>query len=1356
MENAETTRLLESEECFRLVLEASPDGFTILHSVRDAVGAIADFSIAYINPIAARGVNRTPEELVGQHLLQLFPECKTSGLFDRYLTVAETGISATFETFYDSKDLTGWFRNAVVKLNDGIAVSLSNITDRKRAEQRRDTQYAIARTLAEAATVAEATPAILQALCENLGWQVGVLWRQDPHHPILRCVNCWQSPTVDLLEFVEATQQMTFAQNVGLPGRVWASRQPIWISELGKDHNFPRTAFASQSGLQSGFGFPIRLGDEILGVIECFSNCIQEPDADLLHTIAAIGSQIGQFMERKRTETALRESQDLFHSFMNHSPIAAFIKDAAGRHLYVNSSVEQLLQRSQDEVVGKTDFELFPLEAAQQWRENDRVVMSSGQVLQTLETIHLEDGEHAYMSFKFPFRNALGEQLLAGVAIDVTDRVQAEVALRDSEAKFQAIVRNLPGMVYRYAPGADGKDTFTYVSSGSLELLELEPETIVQDSASIWSLFHPDDLPSLRESVTVAVENLLPWQWEGRLITPSGQLKWIQGRSRPEQTEHGVMWDGLLLDISDRKQAQQELQQALQTLQTIVAASPLPIIVIQPNLTVQLWNPAAAQVFGWSETEVLGQLLPIVPPEKQEECRLLREAVVRGEVFFGVETYRHKRDGSSVVLSISAAPLYSKSGSQDSGSVDTILLILQDITERQQAEQALRESEEWARLAIQVGRLGGWRLHLDTNLVEMDERMREIWGEPKDTVMVPLPKVIERMHPDDRERVTSAVSDAIAPQSLGTYEIEYRIVWNDGTERWVSANGQVQFEGEGKLRQPIDFFGTAIDITERMRGENERKQAEEALRNSAQRLSVALTAAKLGDWSWDAATDIVTFSEQAAEVFGIPSGPYMTWTQMQTLLHVEDRDRTRLQVERAIAEHSDYDVEYRVIHPDGTQRWVAAKGRAQYDSSGQVLGMLGVVQDITHRKQAEAERERLLVREQVAREEAETANRIKDEFLAVLSHELRSPLNPILGWAKLLRSRKLDEKTVDRALETIERNAALQTQLIGDLLDVSRILQGKLSLNIAPVDLAATITAAMETVRLAAEAKSIQIHTLFDGDIRRIAGDSARLQQVIWNLLSNAVKFTPEGGKVNIQLQYVGSHAQITVSDTGKGISPDFLPYVFDYFRQADSATTRKFGGLGLGLAIVRYLVELHGGTIKVESLGEGQGATFTVWLPLMKQAALVDQNPVNALTDVATTSPLMGWRILLVDDDSDTRDYLTFVLEQAGATVSVATSAAEALQALGRSIPNILLSDIGMPEMDGYTLMRQIRSRPPEQGGEIVAIALTAYAGEMNQQQALSAGFQQHLAKPVEPEILLQTITSLCAANTSRISRTE
>lgn len=427
------------------------------------------------------------------------------------------------------------------------------------------------------------------------------------------------------------------------------------------------------------------------------------------------------------------------------------------------------------------------------------------------------------------------------------------------------------------------------------------------------------------------------------------------------------------------------------------------------------------------------------------------------------------------------------------------------------------------------------------------------------------------------------------------------------------------------------------------------------------------------------------------------------------------------------------------------------------DKQGQVILAIVTLRDVTQQRHAQAELARSLVAEQTAREEAERANRIKDEFLAVLSHELRSPLNPILGWTKLMQSQKFSPERAAQALATIERNAKLQAQLIEDLLDVSRILQGKMVLNISSVNLATTIEAAIETVHLAAEAKNIEIHTALNDNESVVSGDAARLQQIVWNLLTNAVKFTPQGGRVEVRLDHCDRFAQIQVQDTGKGISPDFLPYVFDYFRQEDGATTRKFGGLGLGLALVQHLTEQHGGTVRAESAGEGQGATFTVRLPLQSFPSATDLERFPT----TSTADLHNVNILVVDDEADTRDLMLTILEAQGAQVKVVASATEALTILAQWQPDVLISDIGMPEIDGYMLMRQVRLFEASQrelpsaqpGGRIpaisakrncVAIALTAYAGELDQQQALSAGFQQHLAKPIEPDKLIEAIVNL------------
>ncbi|HYO92350.1 MAG TPA: ATP-binding protein, partial [Pyrinomonadaceae bacterium] len=413
---------------------------------------------------------------------------------------------------------------------------------------------------------------------------------------------------------------------------------------------------------------------------------------------------------------------------------------------------------------------------------------------------------------------------------------------------------------------------------------------------------------------------------------------------------------------------------------------------------------------------------------------------------------------------------------------------------------------------------------------------------------------------------------------------------------------------------------------------------------------------------------------------------------------------------------------------------------------------LSSIVDITERKLAEAERERLLTRERRARREAEEANRLKDEFLATLSHELRTPLTAMLGWTRMLRTRMLDETTSRHALETIERNVRSQTQLIEDLLDVSRIITGKLRLDTRPVELAFVIESAMDSIRPAAEAKEIIVERAIDPTASPVLGDTARLQQVVWTLLSNAVKFTPKGGRVLVSLERSESYASITVKDTGIGISQEFLPYVFDRFRQADSSSTRSHGGLGLGLAIVRHLVELHGGAVEAGSNGEQSGASFTVKLPLMAvnirrdDAAVGSGDGADGHNWAALECPplLKGVRVLVVDDEEDALRLLSTILRQCEAVVETASNAGQAIEALRRTRPDVLVSDIGMPGEDGYGLLERVRAEGDPEVKELPAVALTGYASEEDRARSLAAGFQAHLTKPIDPQSLIAAVARL------------
>ncbi|HEY9881335.1 MAG TPA: response regulator, partial [Leptolyngbyaceae cyanobacterium] len=518
--------------------------------------------------------------------------------------------------------------------------------------------------------------------------------------------------------------------------------------------------------------------------------------------------------------------------------------------------------------------------------------------------------------------------------------------------------------------------------------------------------------------------------------------------------------------------------------------------------------------------------------------------------------------------------------------------------------------------------------------------------------------------------------------------------------RWFSVTVDPIFSKRGTFMGAVYILA---DITGR-------KQAEEALRVSEERFRLLLenvtdyaiffldTHAHVIRWSLGAESIL---GYQEPEILGKPASIIFT---PEDLEHGADKQ----ELETAVTEGRAEDERWHV-RKDGSWFWASGITTPLLDETGHLRGFSKILRDFTERKQAEDERNQLLAREQEARAAAEAANRLKDEFLATLSHELRSPLNAMLGWTRLLNSRKFDEATTVRALQTIERSAKSQAQLVEDLLDVSRIIQGKLRLNTRPVELVSVIEAAIETVRPATEAKEIDLQCVLDPAAGPVAGDSDRLQQVIWNLVSNAIKFTPKGGCVQVRLERVNSHVEITVKDTGKGIDPEFVPYVFERFRQADSSSTRVYSGLGLGLAIVRHLVELHGGTVRAQSEGEDKGATFTVKLPLLPIVVAAppgEHSPCTIGLSMPFDNPpaLKGVRVVIVDDEPDSRDLLVAALEQCEAKVFAFASASEALAAVSQLKPDVLVSDIGMPLEDGYSLIRKVRQLSSEQGGQIPA----------------------------------------------------
>ena len=968
--------------------------------------------------------------------------------------------------------------NAVTFLFLGAVVEERRAAEAIRQEhsQRLAANLAITRILAESPVLQDATVRILETIGETLGWRVGAMWRPDPDGKTLKCLATWHAGNITPTEFINHCKERSFERGEGLPGRIWESRKAMWIPDLMKDENFSRAPLASPAGLRGGFAFPIVSQQEFVGVMEFFSDEIRPPDEALLEMFDGVGQQIGQFMERKRAETALTE-------------------------------------------------------AARQ--------------------------------------------------------------VRESEARYRAVIEALPAAVYT----TDAEGRITMFNEAAVEFSGRTP-TIGSDSWCVtWKLFHPDGTPMPHDECPMAI------------------------------------------------------------------------------------------------------------------------ALKKGEPVRGCEAIAERPDGTRVHFIPYPTLLH-----DSNGNLVGAINMLVDITDRKKIEEALRRNSlELSEFFENASEAIHW-VGADGTILRANQAELQMLGYQTDEY---VGRNIAEFHLD-QEVIADILSRLERGETLENYSAQ--LLRKDGSIREVLINSSPYFEN-GKFVHSRCF---TRDVTEQL-------QIEKTLRHFAAIVETTDDAVVSKDLngiitSWNRAAERL-FGYQAEEVIGKP---------VSILIPAERPDEEPGILARLRrGERIDHYETVRV-RKDGTRFHVSLTVSPIINAEGKIIGASKIARDISDQKRAQEEIAALLASERAARQEAEIANRSKDEFLAVLSHEMRTPLTAMLGWLTILRGHRLDEKTTKHAIETVERNAKAQAQLIEDLVDISRIVGGKLKLDVRPIDILPVIDAAVDVVRPAAEAKQIHLEIHAASSLPPVSADPARLQQVIWNLLSNAVKFTPKGGAINVDVHQVESSAEIVVRDNGIGISKHFLPLVFERFRQAESVATRSHRGMGLGLAIVRHLIELHGGTVTAESEGENKGSVFTIRLPLA--AIKYSEDPLRQLDHYSSgvhDKPLEGVRILLVEDEPDAKELIALVLTGSGAHVEAVDSAVDALERMPLFIPHLLLSDIGLPVESGYDLIRKVRALESNMN-RVPAIALTAFATESDREKTMTAGFQAHLAKPVEPADLVRTIRSL------------
>jgi PAS domain S-box-containing protein len=792
----------------------------------------------------------------------------------------------------------------------------------------------------------------------------------------------------------------------------------------------------------------------------------------------------------------------------------------------------------------------------------------------------------------------------------------------------------------------------------------------------------------------------------------------------------------------DRMNGSGPIRAAESYLAAIVDSSEDAILSKNLDGIIQSCNARAEELFGYSAAELVGQSIRrLIPAERQPEEDEILARIRRGERIEHFETVRVTKTGRLIDISLSVSPV------RDSdGQIIGVAKVARDISEQKRLARDLEAQREWFRVTLSSIGDAVIASDPDGRVTFMNEPAQQVTGwTAAEASGQPLARVFNIINEKTRNPVDNPADLVLRTGHIVGLANHTVLIDRQGGERPIADSAAPIRSADGRILGVVLVFR---DVTEERR-------AKDAL--AEQREWFEKTLESIGD-------AVIATDVNGRVVFMNPVAEHLTgWRLAEArerpchdvfnIINENSRRAVESPVSRVLAEGNVVGLANHtvLIAADGTERPIDDSGAPIRGRDGRIVGVVLVFRDVSERRRGELdrrdaalERERLLDAERAARADAERASRVKDEFVAMVSHELRTPLNAMLGWTQLMGKPDVGPEVIARGVDVITRNTRLQAQLISDLLDISRMISGKLRLEINEVELVTVVGDAIDTVQRDADAKRVTIRRELDTAVGKIAGDAARVQQIVWNLLSNAIKFTPEDGQITVRLRKSAAGAEFTVTDTGVGIRPEFLPHIFDRFQQADQSITRRFGGLGLGLSIVKHLVELHGGTIAAESAGIGQGASFTIVLPSSAGASVGDarsgDRPMDALQP---HDSLNGIRILVVEDEPDTCDFLDRFLRGYGAEVVVARSAAEALSRLADDNVDLVVSDIGLPDVDGYDLMHRIRNLPGYAGSAMPAIALTAYARTEDRTRAFRAGYQAHLAKPIEPPELVATISS-------------
>ena len=1109
-----------------------------------------------------------------------------------------------------------------------------------------------------------------------------------------------------------------------------------------------------------------------------FEYSLPNPEGDRYYEARVVSCDHDKVLSIVRDITERKQAEERFLKAFRSSPLPMAITTLKeGRFIDINESYVEMSGYAREELIGHTVIELNIWEKPEARAEFIAALEEQGAARNVEIKFRTKGGELRDLLASVEQIELGGQRCTLFAVNDITERKRAEQALRESEERFSKAFHSSPQPM-SLTTLEEGQ--YVNVNERFVEVSGYTREEVIGRTSfdlNIW------ESPEARDEIVRPVKELGRARnvetklrtkgGEFRVLLSSVELMELDGRqcllfASSDITERKRTEAANLRRVALRADVSAALAEREGALQSILQQCAEAVVRHLDAAFARIWTlnhkervlelQASAGLYthlnGKHSRVRVGELkIGLIAEERQphltndvgNDPRVNDRQWARDQGMVAFAGYPLLVEDRVVgVMAIFARHQLTEDALE---ALATVAAPIAQGIERKRAEQALRESEErFRQLAENIGAAffitEGFSETSPGRVTYVSPAYEKIWGRSRESVYQDTRSWLDAVHSEDRERVLAALHSVGQAQ----FDEEFRIVRPDGEVRWVHDRVFPIWDENGEIYRTA---GIVEDITER-------KQIEEALRESEERARRTLVEQMLaGVAECDANRKFVLANQRFCEITGYTEAELLEM-RVDDITHPDDLPRAAELHHRLMETGESFVFEKRYRRKGGSEVWVNANVSPIRSGRSGGEEAVSVVIDITDRKRAEREREQLL-------KEAQAANRSKDEFLAVVSHELRSPLNAILGYTRLLRAGAMDAAELQETVEIIERNGRMQLQLIEDLLDSARIISGKLKLEVEPVSLTSVLTGALDVVRPAAKAKGIEIRSDLEPLAGQITGDPNRLQQVVWNLLSNAIKFTPQSGRVELRMEKVDHQVRITVKDTGKGIEPEFLPFVFDRFRQSDSSSARRFGGLGLGLSLVKQLVELHGGTIEAASEGPGCGATFTVTLPqhAARSETFIPQPPravaareerMEDAIQLDQVPSLAGVRVLVVDDEEEARSLLTATLGECGAQVMAVSSGVEALAILadppGGQRPDALILDINMPDEDGYQALERVRALETERGvapsARIPAIALTAMGRTEDRLKALAAGFRMHVVKPVEPTELAVVIASL------------